>query len=241
MGELAPVLGNTDNAFTNLSVKRSELVTESPAELAALFPTVLNLVLPQLSGGLPSIALPSLGGLQLDVTAVTGVPVNPGGTDVSFLAIYAKPGTHRIEARARRTGQPATIDDPTPASIEVALGAAAPVRRSPDCTSACGGGDACIAGTCTATIEAPTAATLASGTGLFVSLVVLPDGRLAAAYYDRTARALKLAVETAAGSTEFTEAELHGAAVGPGGVPYLPWDRLDPALSPPHTLAVENP
>ena len=32
-----------------------------------------------------------------------------------------------------------------------------------------------------------------------------------------------------------------GATTGPGGVPYLAWDRLDPALSPPHTLAVENP
>ncbi len=727
MGELAPVLGNTEGAFTNLSVKNSELVTEPPAELAALFPTILNLVLPQLSGGLPSIALPSIGGLQLDVTAVTGVPVSPGGTDVSFLAIYANlapaalapavettlslgeiaepdaavaadprrwrgarppavsldlggdaedlefsyridggawsawsrnprptlspgvfwlPGTHRIEARARRLGQPATID-PTPASIEVTLGAGAPVRRSPvrgfhgqpgeagcdcatggsaggaaplalvlgvvlaplrrvrrrlarlargarrlgavawlaaiamlpgcdcggnycgdaaclegelpgggigrftsvaaddqrvlvatydhglgdlvvvdvtdpatprklavdgiprdatpihaegtyrdgiaepgpdvgawtsialsdglakvayqdreagalkyafenkrgewdsyvveesgggeigryaslaidaegrpaiaylalglddgagkritelrvarstvrtpdatdwsshviaaapgtcaglcgpgeacvadaaaetckavtaDCTGACGDGEACIAGACTAAIEAPTTATLASGTGLFVSLVALPDGRLAAAYHDRTARALKLAVETAAGSNEFTETELHGgptgdrgmwasavadeagvihiayqdaigdqllyttwngapgvpevvddgqrpgdrthpvgagasiylaggapaiayqdgltadvyvatrsaaswtptalstgplldgisigAAVGPGGVPYLAWDRLDPAVSPPHTLAVENP
>jgi MYXO-CTERM domain-containing protein len=729
MGELAPVLGNTDNAFTNISVKNSEAVTESPAELAALFPTVLNLVLPQLSGGLPAIALPAIGGLQLDVSAVTGVPVSPGGADVSFLAIYADltpaalapavattislgeitepdpalvsdptrwrgaappavtldlggdaedlefsyrvdggawsawsrnprptlspgvfwlPGTHRVEARARQLGKPGTID-PTPASIEVTLGARANVRRSgvrgfhgqpgeagcncatggsatdaaplalvlgvvllplrrvrrrlariardarrlgavawlaaiamlpgcscgadycgdvecldgdlagggigrftsiaaddervlvatydhglgdlvvvdvtdpanpkklavdgipldatptyaagtyrggieepgpdvgawtsiaisdgkakvayqdrdagalkyafetkpgqweklvvddgggaeagryaslvidadgrpaiaylalglddgtgqrvtelriarggvrePDagdwsshlaaaaagscaglcgggeacvvdaasgaeackavaatCASACGDGDACIDGACTATIATPTAATLASGTGLFVSLVVLPDGRLAAAYYDRVARALKLAVESAAGSNEFAETELHGgaagdrgmwasavvddagtihiayqdaigdqllyttwnstagapevvddgqragdrthpvgagasiylvggapaiayqdgltsdvyvatrgaaswtaaalssgplldgisigAAVGPGGVPYLAWDRLDPALSPPHTLAVENP
>jgi hypothetical protein len=222
-----------------------------------------------------------------------------------------------------------------------------------DCTAACGAGDACISGACTAAIAAPTMATLPGGTGLYVSLVVLPDGRLAAAYYDRTARALKLAVESAAGSSELAETELHGgasgdrgmwasavvddggtihiayqdaigdqllyttwsdapgtpevvddgvragdrthpvgagasiylvggapaiayqdgmtadvyvatrggaswtptalstgprldgisigAAVGPGGVPYLAWDRLDPALSPPHTLAVENP
>ncbi|HWO27094.1 MAG TPA: hypothetical protein VNO30_50535 [Kofleriaceae bacterium] len=730
MGELAPVFGGIDNAFTNLSVKNSEAVAESPAELAALLPTVLNLVLPQLSGGLPSIALPSIGGLQLDVTAVTGVPVTQGGSDVSFLAIYAdlapatlaaapvettlslgeigepdpaaardpkqwrtaraptvalelggsaepleysyridggawsawsrnpRPtlsssvfwlaGTHRIEARAREVGRPATID-PTPASIEVALGAGAGVRSGPargfhgspgqagctcqtgsaggaaplalvlgavllplrrvrrraariarearrlgaaawlaaiallpgcncgssdycgdtaclegdieaggigrftsiaaddkrvlvatydhglgdlvvvdvtdpaapqklavdgvpldaapthakdsyrrgieepgpdvgawtsialsggrakvayqdrdagalkyafekkggewesyvvdagngeevgryaamaidaegrpaiaylaigmddgmgkrvtelrlaraaaaepdekewtsaviaaapgscaglcgggeacvaagasggeackaitaDCTAACGTGDACISGTCTAEIAVPTVATLPGGTGLYVSLVVLPDGRLAAAYYDRAARALKLAVESAAGSNEFAETVLHGgasgdrgmwasaavdeagtihvayqdaigdqllyttwagapgvpevvddgvragdrthpvgagasiylvggapaiayqdgmtsdvyvatragttwtqaalstgplldgvsigAAIGPGGVPYLAWDRLDPKLTPPHTLAVENP
>ncbi len=729
MGELAPVLGNTDDAFTNISVKNSEAVTESPAELAALFPTILNLVLPQLSGGLPAISLPALGGLDLDVTAITGLPVNPGGTDVSFLAIFADltvaalappvettlsltdvaeppaelakdprrwrgargpavtlelggsagdlefsyrvdggawsawsrnprptlspgvfwlPGTHKVEARARRLGEPRTID-PTPASIEVALGAGAGVRRSPvrgfhgtpgqagcscaaggsgtdaaplalvlgavllplrrvrrraarvarearrlgaaawlaaiallpgcscgaycgdeeclagdleggglgrwtsiaaddkrvlvatydhglgdlvvvdvtdpasprkiavdgiprdvtptheegsyrdgiaepgpdvgawtsiaisdgkakvayqdrdagtlkyafekkpgewssfvvdaddggaetgryasiaidadgrpviaymalgiddgsgarltelriarsgarepgdtdwtshvvatapgscaglcgtgeacvvdgasgfeackavtsDCPAACGDGDACIAGTCTASIATPSFATVPSGTGLHVSLVVLPDGRLAAAYYDQPSRALKLAVESAAGSNEFAEAVLHGglagdrgqwasavvddagtihvayqdaigdqllyttwagapglpevvddgqrtgdrthpvgagasiylvggapaiayqdgltsdvyvatrsgaswtptmlsggplldgisigAAVGPGGVPFVAWDRLDPALSPPHTLAVENP
>jgi hypothetical protein len=730
MGELAPVLGNIDNAFTNISVKNSEAVAESPAELAALFPTVLNLVLPQLAGGLPSIALPALGGLQLDVSAITGVPVTPGGSDVSFLAIYANlapatlaasvettislgdvaepdaslvrdpkrwrgarpaavtlelggsaedlefsyrvdggawsawsqnprptlspavfwlPGTHRIEARARELGKPGTID-PTPASIEVSLGAGAGVRRAPvrgfhgapgqagcgcqtggaaggaaplalvlgavllplgrvrrraariarearrlgavawlaaiamlpgcncgsadycgetaclegdlegggigrftsiaaddkrvlvatydhglgdlvvvdvtdaaqprklavdgiprdaaptyakdsyrqgieepgpdvgawtsiaisggrakvayqdrdagalkyafeedegewesyvvdpssgaevgryasmvidaegrpaiahlaigvddgtgkrvtelrlvrsatrepgegdwttsviasapgscaglcgngeacvldapsgfeackattaDCTAACGTGEACISGACTAEVAAPTIATLPGGTGLYVSLVVLPDGRLAAAYYDRTARALKLAIESAAGSSEFAETELHGgasgdrglwasaavddagtihiayqdaigdqllyttwtgapgtpevvddgvragdrthpvgagasiylvggapaiayqdgltsdvyvatrgaaswtptalstgpgldgisigAAIGPGGVPYLAWDRLVPAQTPPHTLAVENP
>jgi len=188
--------------------------------------------------------------------------------------------------------------------------------------------------------------------GLHVSFVVLPDGRLAAAYYDRGGRALKLAVESAAGSNEFAETVLHGgatgdrmwasavvdgggtihvayqdaigdqllyttwsgapgtpevvddgqragdrthpvgagasiylvdgapaiayqdglaadvyvatrgaaswtqtalstgplldgvsigAAIGPGGVPYLAWDRLDPSRSTPHTLAVETP
>ena len=45
------MLGDVDDAFTNVTVKNSDAVTESPAELAALFPTLLNLVLPQLSGG----------------------------------------------------------------------------------------------------------------------------------------------------------------------------------------------
>ncbi len=83
MGELAPVIGNADMAFTNLSVKNSEAVTESPAELAGLFPTLLGLVLPQLSGGLSPIALPEIGGLALSVTDVTAVD------NKSFLAIYA--------------------------------------------------------------------------------------------------------------------------------------------------------
>lgn len=89
MGELTPVFGNIDDAFTNLSVKNSDAVLESPQELAALFPTVLGLVLPQLSGGLGSIALPEIGGLKLAVNSITAVPQNVGGSDNSYLAIYA--------------------------------------------------------------------------------------------------------------------------------------------------------
>ena len=209
MGELAPVLGNIDDAFTNISVKNTEAVTESPAELAALFPNVLDLVLPQLSGGLSPISLPALGGLALDVTSIT-VCGQPGGADVvprdlrepragdgracrsrprprsarspsrprrwspnprrwrgarapavqldlggdvadlefSYRidggtwsawsrnahptlspSVFWLPGTHHIEVRARQIGHPSTID-PTPVSLRVELGTGA-VRRSP--------------------------------------------------------------------------------------------------------------
>ncbi|HLL21097.1 MAG TPA: hypothetical protein VK427_03150, partial [Kofleriaceae bacterium] len=89
MGELQPVLGAIDNAFTNLSVKNSDAVTESPEQLAALFPNVLNLVLPQLSGALSPIALPELAGLQLSVVGVTATPQNIGSTDNTYLSIFA--------------------------------------------------------------------------------------------------------------------------------------------------------
>lgn len=89
MGELSPVIGDVDNAFTNVSVKNSEALTESPQDIADLFPSLLNLVLPQLSGGLGSFALPELGGLQLSVTDITSVPTTPGGPDNDFLAIFA--------------------------------------------------------------------------------------------------------------------------------------------------------
>jgi MYXO-CTERM domain-containing protein len=82
MGELAPVIAAGDDAFTNITVKNSEALTESPAELAALFPTILNLVLPQLSGAFSPIALPEFGGLQLNVTDVTAVD------NLNFMAIY---------------------------------------------------------------------------------------------------------------------------------------------------------
>ncbi|MCX5747590.1 MAG: hypothetical protein NT062_34425 [Proteobacteria bacterium] len=93
MGELAPVLGDTSMAFSNLSVKNSEALTESPADLAALFPNLLNLVLPQLSGALPSVALPAISGLQLSVSAITAVPTTVGGATNDFLAIYANLAT----------------------------------------------------------------------------------------------------------------------------------------------------
>lgn len=83
MGEITPVIGSISDAFTNLSVKNSEAVTESPATLASLFPTLLNLVLPQLSGGLSPISLPAIGGLNLSVVKITAVDND------NFLAIFA--------------------------------------------------------------------------------------------------------------------------------------------------------
>jgi MYXO-CTERM domain-containing protein len=89
MGELAPVIGNPDDAFTNLTVKNSEALTESPDELAALFPNILGLVLPQLSNGLSPIALPAIGGLQLNVTDITAVDDRDADGTGDFLAIFA--------------------------------------------------------------------------------------------------------------------------------------------------------
>ena len=88
-GELQPVFGDIEDAFTNLSVKNSDAVTESPDSLAQLFPNVLSLVLPQLSGGLSPIALPELGGLRLEVDAITATPQAVGGTDNSYMSIFA--------------------------------------------------------------------------------------------------------------------------------------------------------
>lgn len=89
-GQIQPVLGNTDQAFTNLSVKNSDAVTESPADLANLFPNLLGLVLPQLSSALPAISLPAISGLNLTVDAITAVPTTATGTSNDFLAIFAK-------------------------------------------------------------------------------------------------------------------------------------------------------
>lgn len=110
-GEIGPVLGDVNNAFTNISVKNSEAVTESPAELAALFPSVLNLVLPQLSGALSPIALPSFAGLTITPTAITSVENN------SFLAIFANLTLGMMPAPVQTT---AVVADVTEAPESVA-------------------------------------------------------------------------------------------------------------------------
>jgi hypothetical protein len=109
MGQLVPVLGDVTRAFTNISVKHAEAITEAPAELAAVFPSLLGLVLPQLSNGLGPIALPSLGSLGLDVTDITAVDSG------SFLAVFANlvpvsaPARAQVETRAAI----AAIDEPS--------------------------------------------------------------------------------------------------------------------------------
>jgi hypothetical protein len=107
MGQLTPVLGDVADAFSNISVKNTQAITEAPADLAAVFPSLLGLVLPQLSSGLAPISLPSLGGLALDVTDITAVDNN------AFLAVFAKlaPATPRAQVETRIAL--AAIDEPS--------------------------------------------------------------------------------------------------------------------------------
>jgi hypothetical protein len=113
-GSLEPVLGDTTNAFTNISVKNSQAVTESPATLASLFPTLLGLVLPQLASALPTVNLPSIEGLGLSVSAVTAVDDLDGDGVGDFLAIFANvslaanPGAQPVHT----TVDIANVDEP---------------------------------------------------------------------------------------------------------------------------------
>jgi MYXO-CTERM domain-containing protein len=102
-GDLLPVLGDVENALSNVSVKNSEALLETPEELAESLPAVISVALPALGGALPSIALPEIGPLALDV--------QPGGVtsvgDNAFLAIYGDVGlvgaarAARVDTRAR--------------------------------------------------------------------------------------------------------------------------------------------
>ncbi len=101
-GQIVPVLGDLDNAFSNLSVKNSEALLETPAELTDKFPALLELALPLVADGLGGFALPELGGLRLvippgGITAVDGK---------QFLAIF---GNLEIVAAAPRVDTAAEI------------------------------------------------------------------------------------------------------------------------------------
>ncbi len=87
-GRLQPMLGDLTEAFTNLEVTNSDLLTESPEELAKLFPSIIQLVAGFLANGFSPIELPSIQGLRLvlDGGSITSTDNN------EVLAIFAKLG-----------------------------------------------------------------------------------------------------------------------------------------------------
>lgn len=110
-GELVPVFGSLTGAFTNLTVKNSDALTEDPAMLAQRFPSLLELALPGLAGGLGSFALPSLGGLEIHVTDVTAVDSN------AFLAIFANLQPAMMKPRVETTAEIGDLSLPSLAAI----------------------------------------------------------------------------------------------------------------------------
>lgn len=110
-GELVPVLGDVEDAFTEIRVSNSDALAESPTELESKVPAVLSLALPFLADGLGSFALPELGGLKLEVSEITAVD------NETFLAIFgnlviaqAAPARVGTEARLVEVSYP---DDDT--------------------------------------------------------------------------------------------------------------------------------
>jgi MYXO-CTERM domain-containing protein len=130
-GELVPVIGSVDDAFTNLSVKNSDALTETPQDLADRFPSILQLALPALGDGLGGFALPELGGLQLDVTDITAVD------GVQYMAIFAdlSIAMPRVETTAEviEIREPGAAIQDDPAAWERGL--------RPSATVVLGGGD----------------------------------------------------------------------------------------------------
>jgi hypothetical protein len=111
-GDIIPVLGDLEGAFSNITVKNSEALQETPEELADIFPTILQLALGQL-GGLGSFDVPELGGLQVSVTEITAVDSN------TFLAIFGElmPAMAAPAPRVDTTAMIARVDVPPTATF----------------------------------------------------------------------------------------------------------------------------
>jgi hypothetical protein len=88
MGQITPILGDLTKAFTNVTVTNSELLSESPADLAKAFPSLLGLAGGQLTSVLKPIALPAVMGLNIKPVAITSTDPDPDGAP-TFLSIFA--------------------------------------------------------------------------------------------------------------------------------------------------------
>ena len=102
-GGLLPVIGEASDSVSNISVKNSEALEESPDSLAEILPSLIEVALPVLGSSLGSIDLPALGPLAIQLA--------PGGIttveDNTFLALFgnlsaATPPRARPGSRPRR-------------------------------------------------------------------------------------------------------------------------------------------
>jgi len=97
-GKLTPIFGDLTKAFTNVVVTNSDLLAESPDQLAEAFPMLLGIAVGQLTGALSGIALPVLLGLQVKPIAITSTDPDKDGA-LSFLSIFTNVSLAATPAR----------------------------------------------------------------------------------------------------------------------------------------------
>ena len=86
MSQIVPILGDLSNAFGNVRVTDSSLLKEPPAQLAALFPSLLPALLGSISSSIKPIKLPDLLGLKLVPVEFTSTPDAQG--QLAFLGLF---------------------------------------------------------------------------------------------------------------------------------------------------------
>jgi hypothetical protein len=113
-GLLQPMIGDLSKALSNIKVENSEMLTEDPAKLATLFPTVLNVAAGMFSTTFDPIALPDFAGIKLgldsgSIASVDSKNVLAVFTTLQLTSSTSAPGdlladgrdSQRVEARAR--------------------------------------------------------------------------------------------------------------------------------------------
>ena len=119
-GALTPVFGDLGSAFKNLVVTNSDLLAESPEQLAQAFPMLLGVAVGQLTGALKGIALPTVMGLKIKPIAVTATDPDRDGA-LQFLSIFANVSA-ATAARVHVEAQPWLEAMQLPATREFAVG-----------------------------------------------------------------------------------------------------------------------
>ena len=114
-----PILVGLESSNIGLTVLNEEFLREDAAELEAVLPSILDLVLPLIAGGLPPVALPEFLGFQLDQLTMKKVTTS----EDDFLALSATLGpSQMLTALAERFPSVKRATD------GMARPAAAPVR-----------------------------------------------------------------------------------------------------------------
>ncbi|HEY3358499.1 MAG TPA: hypothetical protein VGQ83_34950 [Polyangia bacterium] len=141
-GQLEVVIGDVKNAFQNVSITDSGMLSDKPEDIAAALPQVLGVALPFLATAFPPIDVPGVPCTAPDTRALK-LAIPPGGiTSVEgqrFLGIFA---TLDLPAaaqhfRATATAEVAAVD--VPPTDAFAAGRTFDPRRAPTATLKLGG------------------------------------------------------------------------------------------------------
>jgi hypothetical protein len=140
--QLEIVIGDVKEAFTNVTITDSGMLSDDPAEIAAALPDVLGVALPFLASAFPAIDVPTVP-CTGDPSKALLLTIPEGGiTSVEnqrFLGIFANlafgPAARRFRATA--TAEVTAVEVPPTAAF--ALGRSFDARRAPSATLRLGG------------------------------------------------------------------------------------------------------
>jgi len=141
-GQIEVVLGDVNQAFTNLRVTDSGMLAESPDEIAAALPEILGAALPTLSSAFPPFDLPAVS-CAGDPSKALRVNVPAGGiTSVEskrFLGVFATFSVGAATARYRATATVEVADVEVPPKEAFVIGKSFDPRLAPAVTLRFGG------------------------------------------------------------------------------------------------------
>lgn len=137
---VVPEIGDIESENVTVRIQNSELISSPPAELETLFPSVLSMLMPMLTGALPEIALPEVLGFGMETLEFRAGNANATPDTVLVLATMQQwsdaalpppplpgnqpppppPAGERF-APIRTQAEVASVHVPTPAALRASL------------------------------------------------------------------------------------------------------------------------